>query len=176
MKDGSTLQPDAIICCTGYRYVFPFLDESVVTVNEDEIVSPLYKHLVHITLPRLFFVGIPKKICPFPLFDCQIKLVVSLLSGRVSLPSEAAMFEDMRSEQAARLNEGMPARYAHTMGGKQWPYNDDLADLGDFQQIPRVIQTLYEAVHVTRTSSLPTYKNKRYELIDENDFKDISTS
>ena len=175
LKDGSVVEPDTVMFCTGYRFAFPFFsdDDAIVSIDEHEIITPLYKHLVNIKYPSLFFVGIVNKICPFPLFDCQIKLITRVLSGDISLPTDDVMYEDMNAERVARLNEGLPPRYGHTMGPKQWLYNDELATIGSFQQIPRVVETLYDAVHCARTQDLCSYKNKRYELIDDTKFKEI---
>ena len=45
---------------------------------ENNIVKPLYKHLIHTTFPTMAFIGIPFQIVPFPLFDVQVCLLNSL--------------------------------------------------------------------------------------------------
>lgn len=56
---------DIILYCTGYRYHFPFLDHlEELTVDEDDnYVSPLYKHVFPPKYaPGLSFVGLPSKV------------------------------------------------------------------------------------------------------------------
>lgn len=61
-----------ILIITGYEYTFPFLNKDCNVMIEDNVVKPLYKHLIHSMFPSLAFIGIPFQICPFPLFDFQV--------------------------------------------------------------------------------------------------------
>lgn len=54
--DGTEAEVDSVIFCTGYKYSFPFLQEGLIS-TENERVTPLYKHMVHIDYPNLIFVG-----------------------------------------------------------------------------------------------------------------------
>lgn len=65
LRKNSTLIP-------GYNYGFPFLDDSCGIAIDDNYVQPLYKHMVHIRRPTMFFIGIPYDVCAFPLFDLQV--------------------------------------------------------------------------------------------------------
>jgi hypothetical protein len=56
---------DTILYCTGYHYCFPFLDLDELTVDEDNSVRPLYKHVFPPKYaPNLSFVGLPSKVRP----------------------------------------------------------------------------------------------------------------
>lgn len=175
LEDGSELSVDVLLLCTGYLFKFPFLSEECRPIIVDERVTPLYKHLIHTNFPTMAFIGIPKTICPFPLFDCQIRFFLASLSGQMVLPSREKMLEVTEEDYRWRLCQGMPRRHAHTMGPLQWEYNDDLAHLGRFQPIPRVVKTLYDFVHATRVSNLPGYKKLNYALLDGENFQEIHT-
>src|SRR4051812_17115462 len=54
--DGSTEPVDAIVWCTGYRVVIPFLDPGLV--GFDPKTLPLYKRVLHLDVDDLFFVGL----------------------------------------------------------------------------------------------------------------------
>ena len=49
--DGSTIEADAIVCCTGYALRFPFLPEGLLEIKADRV--DLYKHVFHPDLPAL---------------------------------------------------------------------------------------------------------------------------
>lgn len=155
---------DVIMLCTGYRYTFPFLDANCSVTIEDERVTPLYKHIIHARYPSMALLGICKKICPFPQFDCQVLFFISMLDGSQPVPSQEEMEADIEAEYQQRQAEGLPQRYAHLMGHRQWAYNDELCRLGKFEPIPRVVQTLYDEVHRMRVLDLPHYKQRNYKL------------
>ncbi|XVE65043.1 hypothetical protein DITRI_Ditri07aG0150400 [Diplodiscus trichospermus] len=65
---------DVIMHCTGYKCHFPFLDTNGIVTVDDNRVGPLYKHIFPPALaPCLAFVGIPRKIAPFRLYEIQSK-------------------------------------------------------------------------------------------------------
>ncbi|KAG0706008.1 Flavin-containing monooxygenase FMO GS-OX-like 8 [Chionoecetes opilio] len=70
--DGSQAEADVVLYCTGYEYTFPFLSEECGVSVEDNIVKPLYKHLIHTAFPSMAFIGIPFHIVAFLLFDFQV--------------------------------------------------------------------------------------------------------
>ena len=60
--------------------------------------------------------------------------------------------------------QGMPHKYAHTMGNLQWDYNDDLARTAHSDPIPSVIRQMYDDVTHQRSTQLMTYRYYNYEL------------
>ena len=171
-EDGKFTEIDVLLLCTGYKYDFPFLTSECSVSTDDERVVPLYKHIIHIDWPTLSFIGIPKVICPFPLFDCQIQFVLAVENGRMKLPTQEEMYCDMQKDFERRLENGFPVRHAHHMGKLQWGYNDELAKLADFAPIPRVVGKLYDHVHHFRVTDLPGYKRKNFEIIDTENFRE----
>ncbi|WAR13436.1 GSXL3-like protein [Mya arenaria] len=163
---------DVIMLCTGYRYSFPFLSPNCAVNIEDERVTPLYKHIIHTRYPTLSFIGICKTICPFPQFENQVRFVLSMLDGSMPLPNQTEMERDTEKDFQARLAEGLPTRHAHSMGPRQWAYNDMLAHMGGFEVIPPAVQNLYDEVHRVRVTNLPGYKRKQYRLTGEDSFQE----
>lgn len=172
-SNGEEEKVDVIMLCTGYRYSFPFLSEECAVNIEDERVTPLYKHIIHACFPSLSFIGICKTICPFPQFENQVKFVLSILDGSQKLPSTQEMLDDIESDFVKRRSEGLLPRHAHTMGNRQWAYNDSLAELGRFVPIPKAVQILYDEVHRMRVLDLPKYKEKQYRLTGDDSFEEI---
>lgn len=170
-KNGEEENLDVLLLCTGYRYKFPFLSEECQLKIVEERITPLYKHIIHTKFHTLSFIGMCKIICPFPQFDNQVRFVLSTLDGTQKLPSTAEMEEDTENDYRKRLSEGLPHRYAHFMGPRQWDYNDELARLAGFDPIPKAIQKLYNEVHRTRVMDLPNYKTKQYRITGEETYE-----
>ncbi|KAL4234959.1 hypothetical protein ACF0H5_006600 [Mactra antiquata] len=173
-KDGAEEECDALLLCTGYRYSFPYLSENCGIEIIEERITPLYKHIVNAKFNTMSFIGMCKIICPFPQFDSQVKFVLSTLDGTQKLPTPEEMSAEIEEDYQNRLGEGLPHRYAHFMGPKQWDYNDSLAELAGFTPIPRAIQKLYNEVHRTRVLDLPNYKTKQYRITGEDTYEVVS--
>ena len=73
LKDGSTISADALIMATGYKHTLPFIDEKCGIKVEDNLVSPLYKHLINIVHPTMCLMGVPALVIHFPNFYVQVK-------------------------------------------------------------------------------------------------------
>lgn len=175
-KNGDEVCCDALVLCTGYRYKFQFLKGDCSVHIEDERITPLYKHIIHTKYPTLSFIGMCKRICPFPQFENQVRFVLSTLDGTLMLPSTEEMEMDIQKDFEQRLSQGLPKRYAHSLGPRQWAYNDSLADMGKFEPIPKAVEILYDAVHCERVMDLPNYKKKQYRITGEETFEEINES
>ncbi|XP_077235943.1 flavin-containing monooxygenase FMO GS-OX-like 3 isoform X2 [Tasmannia lanceolata] len=121
--DGSSVVVDIILHCTGYKYHFPFLKTDDIVTVDDNHVGPLYKHIFPPSLgPWLSFIGVPWKVIPFPQFELQSKWVACVLSGRIALPSQEEMMEDVKSFYRQLEAAGCPKRYTHNMSDYQVMY------------------------------------------------------
>ncbi|XP_047083429.1 flavin-containing monooxygenase FMO GS-OX-like 2 isoform X2 [Lolium rigidum] len=116
-QDGSQVKADTILHCTGYKYKFPFLDESDDAIGifvDENRVGPLYKHVFPPQLaPHISFIGLPFKAIPFPLFQLQSNWVVGVLSGRIDLPFQEEMMQDVKTYYLEMEARGCPKRYTH---------------------------------------------------------------
>ncbi|EFN76962.1 Dimethylaniline monooxygenase [N-oxide-forming] 2 [Harpegnathos saltator] len=138
LKDKSTVNADAFIFCTGYKYSFPSLHENCDIRVDDNYVKPLYKHLINIEHPTMCIVGIPTLVVPFPMFHIQVQYFLALLEGRVTLPAKSVTLEDSTLKT---LNK----RHAHKLMDQQWDYNDSLAIAGGFEKLPPFYKLGYTA-------------------------------
>ncbi|XP_071723578.1 flavin-containing monooxygenase FMO GS-OX-like 4 [Rutidosis leptorrhynchoides] len=124
-RNGRSVRTDVILHCTGYKYHFPFLETNGIVTVDDNRVGPLYKHIFPPTLaPWLSFVGLPWKVIPFPLCEYQSKWIAGVLSGRILLPSQERMMEDVKAFYSELESSGIPKRYTHQLGDAQFEYND----------------------------------------------------
>ncbi|KAF2616839.1 hypothetical protein F2Q68_00040687 [Brassica cretica] len=128
-KNGKVVQADTIVHCTGYKYHFPFLNTNSYITVEDNCVGPLYKHVFPPALaPTLSFIGLPWMTLQFFMFELQSKWVAAVLSGRVTLPSEDKMMEDVTAFYANRDANKLPKRYTHKLGECQVDYLNWIAE------------------------------------------------
>ncbi|XP_015597693.1 flavin-containing monooxygenase FMO GS-OX-like 4 [Cephus cinctus] len=160
LKDGTSVSADTFIFCTGYKYKFPFLDESCGIQVDDNYVSPLYKHLINIAHPTMCLVGIPFVVIPFPMFHMQVQFFLNLLKERFQLPPKADMLEDAKLKIPLK-------RHAHKLANNQWDYNNNLADMGGFKRLPKFYRIGYMASHSQRLTNLLNYKKSEFILSED---------
>ncbi|KAK2578811.1 hypothetical protein KPH14_012030 [Odynerus spinipes] len=160
LRDGTAVTIDVFLYCTGYRYSFPFLDESCGVKVDDNYVTPLYKHLINIEHQTMAIVGIPSQIVPFPMFHMQIQYFLSLLKRRFDLPSKSEMLEDSRLKVSKK-------RHAHKMMIEQWEYNNLLADVGGFDRLPTFYKAGYVAWNLQRKINLLRFKYAKFIVSED---------
>src|SRR3954470_13305600 len=91
--DGTSEPVDAIVWCTGYRVVIPFLDPALVGPDPKNL--PLYKRVLHLDVDDLFFVGLMQSTgSAFPIVERQSELLAARLAGEWAPPSPADMRKD----------------------------------------------------------------------------------
>ena len=122
--DGSSEAVDVIIYATGYDIKFPFLEESLLNPENNEV--PLFKHVVHPARRGLYFVGLVQPWGPLnPLSEAQCEWIADLISSRGILPCQAEM-----QKAITRNREKMRKRYAnsvrHTIQVDFYPYLREL--------------------------------------------------
>ncbi len=86
-EDGSAIEPDIVIFCTGFEQRVPFVDEAVAR-------TPRFLHLINPSVgASLGFVGFARPAYGAipPLAELQARYFALLQSGKVKLPSEADM-------------------------------------------------------------------------------------
>jgi trimethylamine monooxygenase len=102
-RDGSTKDVDVLILCTGYLHHFPFLPDSLRLITGNRMWSDgLYKGVVSMKNPQLFFIGMQDQFYTFNMFDAQAWYVRDIILGRIKLPGEAelkAEFDKWRARE-----------------------------------------------------------------------------
>ncbi|KAK2585122.1 hypothetical protein KPH14_008632 [Odynerus spinipes] len=168
--DGTTAEVDSFIFCTGYKFTYPFMSSKVELRTDDNHVEPIYKHLVHITMPNLFVMGIPVLIIPFPMFHIQAQYILGILEGRIKLPSPKEMLQDFETEKNTLLQQGIPLRHIIKLKERQWTYYDEIAAAANVPSFPPVIKKIYDHVSEMRDIDFISYKNYQYRIIDDENF------
>jgi dimethylaniline monooxygenase (N-oxide forming) len=122
--DGSEVEADIVIYCTGYRVTFPFFAPDLIAAPDNDL--PLFRRVFHPRIPSVAFIGLLQPLgAIMPLAAAQSEWVCDYLSGRYALPDPEAMRADMEAERA-RMFKRYVASKRHTM---QVDYDDYLADL-----------------------------------------------
>jgi cation diffusion facilitator CzcD-associated flavoprotein CzcO len=111
--DGSSVDADAVIYCTGYNVSFPFLERGVVDVVDNRV--DLFHQVFPPDVPGLMFIGLVQ---PFgalmPVAEAQANWVADHLAGDYTLPSRDVMRAQIRREREARERQFV-ASPRHTM-------------------------------------------------------------
>jgi dimethylaniline monooxygenase (N-oxide forming) len=111
--DGSSVEADVIVYCTGYKVSFSFFDPEFLSAPGNDL--PLWRRLARPGEDDLFFVGLLQPLgATMPLAEAQAKLIADLLIGRYALPSAEAMQAEMERERR-RLATRYVASERHTM-------------------------------------------------------------
>lgn len=101
-KDGSKKDVDAIILCTGYLHHFPFMEESLKLRTANRLATAdLYKGVVFVDNPQLFYLGMQDQWYTFNMFDAQAWYVRDIIMGRIDVPDRDARAKDVVDRVAA---------------------------------------------------------------------------
>jgi cation diffusion facilitator CzcD-associated flavoprotein CzcO len=131
--DGVRTKADVVIYATGYRISFPFLEESLFAPDVNRV--ELYKQVVPVDIPGLFFVGLIQPVGALPpLAEQQARWVAQLLDGW-SLPSAGEMRAEIITDTFER-SERYQDRPRHTIQVDYWPYLDDMRTICDANESP----------------------------------------
>ena len=101
-RDGSSRRVDVILLCTGYLHHFPFLEDRLKLRTKNRLATAdLYKGVVFVPNPKLFYLGMQDQWYTFNMFDAQAWYVRDILLGRIALPPHEAMVADVEARIAA---------------------------------------------------------------------------
>jgi cation diffusion facilitator CzcD-associated flavoprotein CzcO len=98
--DGTEVEADLIVYCTGYKVTFPFFDEELIAAPDNRIA--LWRRTFHPEIPGVYFVGLMQPLgALMPIAELQGRWIGELLAGRYALPSAEVMRAEMAEERAA---------------------------------------------------------------------------
>ena len=112
-KDGTSKQVDAIILCTGYKHYFPFLPDDLRLKTKNRLAThDLYKGVVYVHNPKMFFLGMQDQWFTFNMFDAQAWYVRDIILGRIDVPADKQVLLDDVAEREAREEASDDVKYA----------------------------------------------------------------
>ncbi len=122
--DGSAVDADVVVYCTGYKISFPFFDEALVSAPDNRI--ELYRRVFHPDLDDVFFIGLLQPLgAIMPLAEAQGRWVAAHLRGEYALPDRSAMLADIARDQRAMRRRYVSSK-RHTI---QVDFDDYLRDV-----------------------------------------------
>jgi cation diffusion facilitator CzcD-associated flavoprotein CzcO len=122
--DGSEVEADVVVYCTGYKVTFPFFDPGLISAPDNDL--PLYRRVFHPEIDNVFFVALLQPLgATMPLAEAQGEWICDHLAGRYALPSPAEVRADIERERAAMFKRYVASK-RHTM---QVDFDDYLAAL-----------------------------------------------
>jgi dimethylaniline monooxygenase (N-oxide forming) len=103
--DGTAVEADVVVYCTGYKITFPFFDEQLIAAPDNRI--ELFRRVFHPDIPNVFFIGLLQPLgAIMPLAEAQGAWVGDYLVGDYAPPTREQMLADVEVER-----EAMDARY-----------------------------------------------------------------
>jgi len=98
--DGSAVEADVVVYCTGYKISFPFFDPGFVSAPDNHI--ELFRRVFHPQIPNLCFIGLLQPLgAIMPLAEAQGAWVGDYLLGEYALPDHAALCVEVDADQKA---------------------------------------------------------------------------
>jgi NADPH-dependent 2,4-dienoyl-CoA reductase/sulfur reductase-like enzyme len=122
--DGTSVEADLVVYCTGYKISFPFLGDDLFAAEGNQV--DLYKHLFHTEVPGLYFVGLIQPLgAIMPIAERQSHLIADHLQNRYALPSADTMRRDIEGKQR-KMAKRYVASKRHTI---QVDFDDYMREL-----------------------------------------------
>jgi dimethylaniline monooxygenase (N-oxide forming) len=117
--DGSEVEADLVIYCTGYKVSFPFFDEDFISAPDNDL--PLFRRVFHPEVGGVFFLSLLQPLgATMPLAELQSKWVADYLTGEYALPEPAAQRSDIEADREKMFKRYVASK-RHTM---QVDYDD----------------------------------------------------
>ncbi|XP_021344877.1 dimethylaniline monooxygenase [N-oxide-forming] 5-like [Mizuhopecten yessoensis] len=120
---------DVVILATGYIFGFPFIDKSVIDVQDNRIELFKYMFPPNLKKPTICVVGCVQPIGSLmPISELQCRLAARVFKGDVTLPSSDEMWADIRQKEEEMRHVYVKSK-RHTIQVHWIPYMDELATL-----------------------------------------------
>ncbi len=107
-EDGTEIEADVIVQCTGYNITFPFLDDTLIAARDNDIA--LFQRIFDPRYPDLSFLGLVQTLCAImPISELQAHFIADYLNGNYKLPSR-----DQMAQEANEHHNDMKKRFTHS--------------------------------------------------------------
>ncbi|MEA2492478.1 MAG: hypothetical protein QOJ29_389, partial [Thermoleophilaceae bacterium] len=111
--DGTSVEADVVVYCTGYKVTFPFFDEDFISAPDNDL--PLFRRAFHPEIDNVFFLALLQPLgATMPIAEVQGQWICDYLKGKYALPSKPALLADIDRERK-RMFKRYVASKRHTM-------------------------------------------------------------
>lgn len=171
-NDGSVEKFDDVIYCTGYKYTFPFISVDCELSTDGNYIRPLYKHCLNINQPSMAIIGLPVYVCPFQMFDLQIRFCLQFMTGRKKLPSKDEMLLETEREMNEQWQRGLRKSKAHALGkGYQDAYFAALSTTAEIEPVKPVVLKMYNLNRDNQQNDFANYRRYNFTILDDENFE-----
>ncbi|XP_039265985.2 flavin-containing monooxygenase 5-like [Styela clava] len=129
-SDGILQEVDDVIFATGYIIKFPFLSNDVITVEDNNNLSPLYKHVFPIPdteHPTIALIGNVQPVGGLmPIAEMQSRWATRVFKGICKLPSKAEMQKEIDDKKRSLQRRYVNSK-RHTIQVDYMDYIDEIA-------------------------------------------------
>ncbi|PRD24874.1 UNVERIFIED_CONTAM: Fmo5 [Trichonephila clavipes] len=127
------IEVDEVILATGYKITFPYLSKDIVWVQDNQVELFKFAFPPKLKHNSLVLIGLGQPVGPLmPISEMQSRIYALHMSGKLQLPSEDEMMEDIK-----RKDIEMRKRYfsgpRHTIQMDWINFMDELAELAGVQ-------------------------------------------
>ncbi|XP_015756330.1 PREDICTED: senecionine N-oxygenase-like [Acropora digitifera] len=163
-RDGSSAEVDDIILCTGYQFSCPFMEERLC-LKTPNVFYPkgLYKAIMWTGggNNKVLYIGALNEFYTFTLFDVQAVWAVSYIMGKIKLPDQHDMINDMR-----KWISRMEALKGHDDGiDFQTDYMTDLVKQTSYAYNLDASAAWHEWAKYKREEDIATYRSQCHRSI-----------
>ena len=134
LSDGTEIKSDCVVFGTGWQNTYGFLsDELKENLGQEPDGIYLYRHILHPAAPNLAFIGRVSTFMSVTTYALQARWLAEVLSGEVSLPSDAEMgnaISDLQAWKRSWMPES-PARSGTLLLHMAHYHDELLMDLGE---------------------------------------------
>ncbi|XP_075143221.1 dimethylaniline monooxygenase [N-oxide-forming] 2-like [Leptodactylus fuscus] len=91
-EDGTEADVDEVIFATGYSSTYPFLDDDILKLNDNDVSLYKYVFPIYLEKPTLAFLGLVQPLGPImPTVEIQARWATRVFKGSAQLPSVKKM-------------------------------------------------------------------------------------
>jgi dimethylaniline monooxygenase (N-oxide forming) len=117
LEDGTIVEADIILFCTGYKLEIPFFNQNLLDkidydVNNYKNPIILYKHTFHPSLSNLAFIFLTRGLF-FIGLELQSKWAALVFSGRMKYPKLEDMHKEIELNRIKRMNTHASVQFPH---------------------------------------------------------------
>ena len=162
--DGTSQKVDAVILCTGYKHHFPFLPDDLRLKTANRLATAdLYKGVVWVHNPRLFFLGMQDQWFTFNMFDAQAWWVRDAIMGKITVPADMATLQKDVADRVAAEDRGADA---HDAIDYQGAYVKELIAETDYPSfdVDGACAAFHEWKH-HKQENIMGFRNQRYRSV-----------
>ena len=150
-----------------------YLDKNCGVLCTNGAIQTLYKHVFNTAYPSMAFIGVAVTDLPFLCYDLQVRWVLSVWTGFISLPSADVMKANTDTDYTSWRALGQ-SHYTHLQSERQWEYYHQVAVEGAISKPDSIIKKLRDTTYHYKTIKGEAYKNLQFAVTGHSSFLELT--